>query len=277
MRTLILFLIRNNALFLFLLLEIISFWLIVQNNSKQGKVYLSSSNFVSGELYEYKNSIGQYWKLSNVNRDLASENAQLREQLISSRFEHTTEVSLENDSLYEQQYQYLTAKVINNSIIRSDNYLTINRGKKHGIQENMGVISTDKGIVGIVRKASKNHAVIMSILHRNTNISAKIKRTGFFGSLRWQSADPRRMHLEDVPKHAKVAPGDTVITSGFSSMFPEGIEVGTIESINILEGSNVYSIEVLLSNDLSVQNHVYAIQNLMKEEQEELEEPFKNE
>ena len=152
--------------------------------------------------------------------------------------------------------------------------MTLNRGKSHGIKSNTGVI-TNNGIVGVVQKVSKNYAGVMSILHHNTRISAKLKSSDYFGSLVWKKNDARYMYLDAIPKHAELEKGDTIITSGFSTMFPEGIMIGTVSKAKIIDGSNFYEIKVRLSSDMNNLNHVFVVNNLLKEEQEALEEAVK--
>lgn len=274
MRNLVLFFIKYNAFFVFILLEIISFYLIVNNNEKQNQVFVSSANQTIGSFYERYDKITSYWNLGDVNAELANDNKRLMEQLPNAYFNDDIDTIEVLDTQYLQQYEYIPAKVVNNSVNRYNNYLTLNRGKSHGIAANTGVITSD-GIVGVVKKTSKNYSGVMSILHHNTRISAKLKSTDYFGSLVWKNGDARYMYLEAIPKHAEIEKGDTIITSGFSTMFPEGLMIGTVSKKKVIDGSNFYEIKVRLGNDMNNVSHVFVVNNLLKEEQETLEEAVK--
>lgn len=274
MRNLVLFFIKYNAFFVFILLEIISFYLIVNNNEKQNQVFVSSANQVTGSFYARYDKITSYWNLGDVNAELANDNKRLMEQLPNAYFNDDIDTVEVVDTQYLQQYEYIPAKVVNNSVNRYNNYLTLNRGKSHGIKSNTGVI-TNNGIVGVVKKTSKNYTGVMSILHHNTRISAKLKSSDYFGSLVWKNDDARYMYLDAIPKHAEIEKGDTIITSGFSTMFPEGLMIGTVSKAKVIDGSNFYEIKVRLSCDMNNLSHVFVVNNLFKEEQETLEEAVK--
>ncbi|MFK7950298.1 MAG: rod shape-determining protein MreC [Saprospiraceae bacterium] len=274
MRNLVLFFIKYNAFFVFILLEIVSFYLIVNNNEKQNVIFVSSANQLTGSFYERYDKVISYWNLGDVNAELANDNKRLMEQLPNAYFDNEVDTLEVIDTQYLQQYEYIPAKVVNNSVNRYNNYLTLNRGKSHGIEANTGVI-TNNGIVGVVKKTSKNYAGVMSILHHNTRISAKLKSTNYFGSLVWKKDDARYMYLDAIPKHAVIEKGDTVITSGFSTMFPEGLTIGTVDKKKVIDGSNFYEIKVSLSCDMNNLSHAFVVNNLLKEEQKTLEEDVK--
>lgn len=277
MRNLILFLVRYNAFFLFLMLEIISFSLIVRIGSEtQEQWWLSSSNSFTGFFMERYNTILQYWHLPTENLKLQKENAQLKSQLRRNRFSHALDTGVVYDSLYELQYTYTPAEVITNSVNLQNNYLTINRGTRHGVQPNSGVISSE-GIVGITLKTSSRYTTVLSLLHRNTKISAKIRRNGYHGSLVWKNNNPRSMILEAIPKHAEVQINDSIVTSGYSSIFPEDLMIGIVDTFWFEDGSNFYSIDVRLSADLNKIRNVYVINDFFKEEKLELEKETINE
>ena len=145
------------------------------------------------------------------------------------KFNHAVDTGVVKDTAYEQQYEYIPALVINNSVNLQNNYLTVNRGLRHGVQPNAGVITSD-GIVGITIKSSKRYSTVLSLLHRDTKISAMIKRNGYHGSLVWKTMNSRNMTLDAIPKHADVQMNDTIITSGYSSIFPEGLMIGVVDT-----------------------------------------------
>ena len=175
-----------------------------------------------------------------------------------------------NLSTNRQHYSYIPAKVINNSTDRQDNYLTINRGMLQGVMPEMAVISSS-GIVGIVKDVSKNYASVLSVLHQNSSISAKLSESGYIGSLVWNGRDPKVAQLMDIPNHVQLAEGMLIQTSGFSAMFPAGINIGKVKAFDVKDGDNFYSIDVDLLTDMNNVSVVYVVDNLMRMEQVELE------
>ena len=270
MRNLLQFIMRFGGTLLFIVLEVISFYLVVNYNSKQQTVYLTSANHVVGSLTERYESTIDYFNLKNQIKSLMEENAALRKALPSSGFNNITAIdTIYNDSL-KQRFTFIDAKVINNSIVQTNNYLTLNRGRQHGVQTHMGVLGPT-GVVGIVRASSAHYCSVMSLLHSQTRISAAISRNGYFGSLTWEGGDPTLMNLEAIPKHAVVNNGDTIKTSGYS-LFPAGVVIGIIEENELIKGSNYYDIKVRLINDLAKIKHAYIVKDLMREEFSELEQ-----
>ncbi len=276
MRNLIEFLLRYNAFFLFIALEAFAVYLMVNYNDHHNKVALHSSSVVSGALMKRFDSLQDYMRLKTVNDSLANQYNRFLNQDTSAYYQHRTEIHESNDSLYERNYSYLSAKVINNSTDRPNNYITLQRGSKHGIESNSGVLSGD-GLAGIVLKTSKNYAVVMSLLHRDMRVSAKIKRSQHFGSLVWRGNNPRIMTLEAIPKHAKVVKGDTILTSGYSTKFPADLMIGIVKETKIEPGSSFYTIDVELNTDLTNIEYVNVVKNLMRNELLELEKSVKNE
>lgn len=270
MRNLLLFFARYNAFFVFLLFEGAALSIYFGRNDTENKsAFLSSANEAAGSLFEQYYDMTQYWNLSAVNDSLARDNARLRSQLRSSYFYHNAK--WETDSLREQQFEYIEAEVVNNSTNRPQNYLTLNRGSRHGIKPNMGVIDgTGRGLVGIVRRVSRNYATVMSVLHTDMGISAKIKRNGFFGIAQWDGSDRQRIKVVNIAKHAEVIQGDTIVTSGYSNIFPEGMMLGVVEAYTEEQGA--YSLTVKLSNNLDNIRYAYVINHLMQQERKQLEE-----
>lgn len=256
--------------FVFLLLEVVCFSLIVKNNTFHRGSVLSSSNRLVGTIYELNNGITEYFKLKSINTELAVENAALRSLLHESKYISSSSLTNVTDSVSRQHYTYLPAKVINNSTDRRSNYLTINRGILQGVEPEMAVISSN-GIVGIVKDVSKNFASVISVLHKNSSISAKLSETEYIGSLVWDGVDPRVAQLVDIPNHVQLAEGMLIRTSGYSAMFPSGINIGTIRSFEVEPGDNFYSIDVNLLTDMNSVSMVYVVNNLMRSEQMELE------
>jgi rod shape-determining protein MreC len=280
MRNLWLFLIKNYAFFLFLGLEITSITLLINGNNFQRSSFINSANNVAGNWYNSVNEINDYLALSIVNDSLATENARLKNELKSTFYAskvdsgNITDTLTNNDTLTLKQYKYIIAKVINNSIIKRNNYLTLNRGSLHGIEKNMGVICSN-GIVGIIKEVSPHFCTVISLLHKDIKISAQTVSTHDFGSLVWDGSSPRTAQLIDIPNHATIKKKDRVVTTSFSSIFPEGIMIGIVDNASIKTGDNFYSIDVELSTPFEHLEYVYVIDNRMANEQLQLEEDLK--
>lgn len=280
MRNLWLFLIKYYALFLFLFLEIFALVLLISGNNYQNATVLNSANEVVGNWYQWVNRGEDYLSLTNINDSLTAENQRLKNELKSTyyrskvdsgTFKDTIKV---NDTLQVKQYYYIAAKVINNSITKRNNYLTLNRGSIHGVHKNMGVICSN-GIVGIVKDVSEHFCTVISLLHKDIKISAQTKSTRDFGSLIWDGYNPRKAQLIDIPNHVSVRKGDKVVTTSFSSIFPEGISIGYITDAEIKTGDNFYTVDVELSTPFEHLENVYVIDNRMGVEQKKLEEGLK--
>ena len=274
-----LFFVKYNGAFVFVFLEVIALsFYFTRNINPNKEVFISTANGLIGNVYETTSRVTLYWNLSAVNDSLARENAELKMQLPNSKFSSLVNPNIVNDTTLKQYYQYVDSKVINNTVHRPHNFLTINRGVLQGAKLNSGVINGNgKGIVGVLQKSSNHYSVVMSVLNIDMRISAKILRNDYFGVMVWDGNDSRYMSLESVPKHAIVQTGDTIITSGFSTIFPEGILIGTVDSFFKPPGLNFYKIKVALFNNLNSTQYVYIINNLLKEEQLKLEKEGRNE
>lgn len=276
MRNLWLFLVNYYAFFLFIFLETIAISLVISNNDYQRSTVLNSANTFSGNLYTMISNATGYLSLGRVNDSLVVENIRLRNELRSAFYNNTPDTLKRVDSNLMRQYTFIAAQVVNNSVVRRSNYLTLNRGLIHGIRKNMGVIC-DQGIVGIVRDVSTHFCTVISVLHKDTRISAKIDSTGDFGSLAWNGMNPRIATLSDIPTHVQFKKGAKIVTTSFSSIFPQGVAVGIIKDFGIKEGDNFYSIDVELSTDFSKLSYVYIIANSMSIEQSLLEQKLPQE
>ena len=274
-----LFFVKYNGAFAFVIMEVIALSFYFTRNINPNKAsFISSANGFLGGVYETSSKVSRYWNLSAVNDSLARENAELKMRLPNSKFSSLVNKNIVRDTTLQQHYAYVDAKVINNTTHRPHNFLTINRGQKQGLALNAGVVNGNgKGIVGITLKSSDNYTVVMSVLNVDTRISAKILNNDYFGVLIWDGQDARFMTLESVPKHAFIQKGDSVVSSGFSTVFPEGILIGTIEDFFQPAGINFYTIKVRLFNDVNHAQYVYVVDNLLKEERIKLEEEGTNE
>ena len=270
MRSLFLLLWRNNFLIVFLLLEGLSFYFLVQNNKFHNASVLNSANKVTARIYEGVNYIQEYIHLKTNNENLARENAALRSSLASAYYDNSFQNVKITDTIHLQQYSYIMAKVINNSTNKRNNYLTLDKGSLHGIKPEMGIIAST-GVIGIVKDVSPHYCTVMSVLHKDTKISTRLKKSAYFGSLEWDGRNPKEAILRQITTSTKIAKGDTLVTTTYSSIFPEGILVGTVKDFTVKPGDSFYTITVLLSSDFSSLSFVYAVGNLLKKEQVELE------
>jgi rod shape-determining protein MreC len=270
MQNLIIFITRNRVIIVFLLLEIICLHLIVRFNKNQRDIFINSSNLFTGWVYEKGNNVREFIHLKDLVDSLATENARLRTQLDKYTFDNYQPSDTIKDNIYLQEYRYLPAKVINNSITYWDNKITLNKGSVDGIKPGMGIIS-NKGIVGIVQRTSKHFSQGMSLLNSNLRISATHKNSGQFGTLYWDGRDSKSLSLKDVPKYAKVVVGDSILSNRYSAIFPEGLPIGIIDTFWVESGTNFYHIELELLIDFSVLDRVYVVDYLFKQEQESLE------
>ncbi|WP_299115169.1 rod shape-determining protein MreC [uncultured Winogradskyella sp.] len=262
------FVIKNKTFLLFLLLFSIALTLTIQSHSYHRSKFINSANTLTGGVYGTVNSISKYFDLERKNDILLEENKRLRAQLFNSK--NKLDSSYIDSTFSKGQYKVINAKVYKNSYSLTHNYLTINRGEKDSIKQDFGVI-TSKGIVGIIDQTSSGYATVLSILNKKSRINAMLKTTDHIGSLKWNSASPFYVQLEDVSKFAPVRVGDTIITGGQSAIFPKGIGIGVIESFETDIGGDTYTIEVKLFNDMTNIGSVYILENLDRNEVKTLE------
>lgn len=256
---------------LFLLLMMVSLTLTIQSHSYHKSKLISSANFLSGGVYEKMNNVEEYFNLKIQNEELAKENARLKGILFNVK--DSTQIPY--DTIHGvKKIDLISAKVIKNSYNVHENYLTLDKGEKDGLKQDMGVINS-LGIVGVVENTSKNYATVLSILNVKSPINAKIKKSGHFGSLVWNGKSTGFVQLTDVPRLASVKRGDTIVTGGQSTIFPEDINIGTIEKVYIDNETNFYTLEIRLFNDMTSLGHVYIIRNKDTPEINKLEETTK--
>ena len=278
MRNLWIFISRYNAFFFFIIFFTIGIILTVKNNAYQRSITLNSTNEVVGSAYERLNILKRYLNLGQVNDSLAIENAKLKMALLNLNNVDSSKTVVVKDTLNNQQYALLSAKVIKNSINQQNNIITINRGSLDGLTKDMSVISIEKGVVGFILDVSPHLATIRSLLHKNTPVSVSIKKNNAFGSLVWGdgNGDYRKAFVKEIPNHYKIVVGDTVITSGAGG-FPRGIEVGRISKTEISTGDSFMTLEVKLFNDFSTLQYVYVVKDRLAIEQKTLETKSTNE
>ena len=261
MRLILLFFSKQRDFLVFLLLFIFSFSLVLNGNSLQRSKFLYVATGVVGDVYLLRTGGVQYFSLKQQNEQLAQENKQLHEQLLKERAQKLEELAKDPILLYApEQYKVYRAEVIKNSYQLSKNYLIINRGQRDSIREDMGVVSPG-GIVGIIDKTTTDYASVQSVLNTLSKISATHKKSGYYGTLSWDGKDPNVVQLTDIPSLATISPGDSIVTAGHSSIFPKGIPVGKVLSVNANTRDNSLLSQVKLFTNMQQLQHVYIIKN----------------
>lgn len=292
MYSLFTFLYNYRASFLFILLEVICVFFIINNNSYHQAAVLNTSNRTVASVVSTANSVSEYFSLKDVNQRLAAENARLHELMIrgesldpanpvtndsltlAALAEDSVfvlpEIRTKSDSARMRQFAFIPAKVVDNTVLRAKNYVTINKGRLDGIEPDMGVISPD-GIVGKVKDVSDHFAVITSVLHTDMYVSALVKRSSTLGSVVWEGMDPGIVGLENIPIHINIINGDTIVASGYSGIYPPNTIVGTVAEVRPEEDAAFYDIDIKLSNNFYQLSYVYVVKNMLRQEQDSLE------
>lgn len=267
MKNVLYLLMKYGTHFLFLLLEVVCFYLVINYNQTQKDIFINSTNIIATKLNSRVDRFQEYLRLEKINDSLQIQNGILIKKFINSELVNLSQKdSIDLDS---SKYELISTNICNATFHLKNNYLTLCEGSIHGIKANMGVIS-ENGLVGQVVKVSEHYSKVMSILHNKSRISAAIKRNNAYGNLKWDGKSPLKMSLEAIPKHIDVTLGDTIITSGYSTIFPKGIGIGVISNFN--KGNSDFSIEVTLFNDPTMWDVIYVINNTEAAEQLALEE-----
>ncbi|HPE82653.1 MAG TPA: rod shape-determining protein MreC [Aequorivita sp.] len=274
MQQIIFFFIRNKNFLLFAVLFTISVALTIQTHNYHNDKYISSANYITGGIYTFRNNVADYFSLGKENEQLLQENLMLRKKL--DQFKEVVNVEKLDSTFLSSKFTYFTARVINNNYSKTKNQLTLDKGRKDSIKIDLAVISS-KGIVGIVSDVSENYATVQSILNTQSRINAKLKNSGDFGSLKWDTKNPNIAQLIDIPRIAKIKKGDTIVTGGRSTIFPEGILIGTIKDFHLDNDDNYYYVNIDLFNDMTSLEHVYLIENNDAQEIIELEKGVEDE
>ncbi|HDS06198.1 MAG TPA: rod shape-determining protein MreC [Bacteroides sp.] len=269
MRTLLRLIQKYSNLLLFLFLEAIAIVLIVRGSYYQQSRFIQMNRQVTGFLYDRVDGVREYLTLRKVNQRLVEENSRLKNrlELFSGQLDTTRVLRVEKGAY---RYYYLPARIVHNSVYKQYNYITIDKGKKDGVFRDMGVVS-EQGLVGIVLESSNHFATVIPAINRDFRLSAKILSSNFAGILYWDGDSPLYARLSEIPFHAELTVGDTIVTSGYSAIFPDGIGVGTIDAFS-LERGNFYDIRVKLFTEFQSLFHVNVIRNYLREEQLQLEE-----
>lgn len=264
MQRLLNFILNNKGFFTFLTLEVLCAWLIVRNNDYQGAQFFNSSNTVAANMLAVSQNAFNYIDLKNVNFELAQENARLR-QLIEMK---TNPIS-QSDSTVLKRFDFVHAKVVNNSVDLFRNFITIDKGQYDRITSGMAVLNSNK-VVGKVKTVSANFAVVISLLNLDENVSAMISRTKNFGTVKWDGRDPRYTSLLFIPRHVTPLPGDSIVTSGLNAVFPEKILVGIVSRAHLNPNGLFWDIQVALAQDFTRLQHVEVIRSLLKPEMDSI-------
>lgn len=266
---------KYNYWFIFILLEVASFVLLFQFNPYQQSVYFTSANSVAGTVYKASGGITSYFHLKSVNEDLLDRNMLLEQQINNLekalKERQVDSITIQSiKQLPDSSYSLFKAHVIKNSLDLPDNYITLDKGSSDGIRTGMGVIDGN-GVVGIVYATSSPYSIVLSVLNSKSSISCKIVGSEYFGYLKWEKGDPRYAYLKDLPRHAEFNLGDTVVTSGFSTVFPEGIIIGTVDDMSDSHDGLSYLLKVRLSTDFGKLGDVRIISRTGQEERKALE------
>lgn len=272
MRNLLNFIIRYSTWFVFAIYVLLSCILLAQRDEYHASVILSSANEVTGTVYRGATGVTGYFHLREITRSLQESNAALENEILNLRNQLDEYKALVSDTNYvrkETRFDYTLASVINNSTRHPRNYITINRGTLDGVMPGMGVVDHN-GIVGIVNVAGPHTARVISILNETQHFSVKLKDTPYVGSLSWKGGDPGIAYMEEVPRHAKFHTGDTIVTSGYSTTFPYGINVGTVMNRVRMADDNFYILKIRLSSDFKKLSTVRVITDFYKAELDSL-------
>jgi rod shape-determining protein MreC len=272
MRSLLNFLAKHNNLIIFLILEGIAFYLLGTGSNYHNTKVLNSFRNITQGIEERINNARTYLNLREINVNLAAENVALRNSIRQSGRRDESLFFSVSDSVYNQQYVHTSADVISNSVNRQKNFFTVNKGFRQGIKVDMAV-NSGNSVAGVIVGCSKNYSVAMSLLNLDFKLSARIKANGYFGSLSWNGKDYRYAFLSEIPQHVSVNVGDTIETTGYSAIFPEGVLIGTVNDFEKM-GGDFYKISILLATDFKKLHFVDIIGNMKKTEQLELEKLF---
>ena len=270
MRDLLDFLVRSSNWILFAIYVVVSCILLFSSNPFQHHVYLTSAGAVASTVYRASNTVTGYFALREINSDLQHRNADLEMQVLNLQKQLCDErLRLYADTMTVDtvlsRYTFIIANVINNSISRSHNYITLEKGSADGLKPEMGVVDQN-GVVGIVNVTGPHTARVISLLNPYLRIACKVKSSKHVGSLHWDGKSPQTAILDELPRHVELHPGDTIVTSGYSTAFPEGVPVGTVLSAHKDNDDNFYSLKVKLFTDFSTLSTVRVIVDAMTEE-----------
>lgn len=269
MRNILDFILRYSKWFVFTLYVLISCFLLVSHNRYQQSVYLSSANVVTGNVYGVWSEVTGYFHLKSINESLQASNADLQNQVFNLKTQIAELETRLGDTVHrdreKERYDFISASVINNNTRHPRNYFTLNRGSRDGVQPGMGVVDQN-GVVGIVNVAGPHMSRVISLLNETQKFSVKVKGTYFIGSMVWKGGDATIGYVEEIPRHARYSIGDTIVTSGYSTTFPEGIPVGIIMNRVRSQDDSFFTFKVRLTSDFNALSSVRVIKDIYKNE-----------
>ena len=275
MQNLLRFFYVYRAFVLFILLETFCLYHIVINKSYHRSTFLNTTQVWSSGIYTFFDDLNQYLNLSVENKSLVEENAMLRKHLEAFLSVDVLPLGMVIDSLLQNKFEVIPAKVINNPVNLIDNYFTVNKGSSDGVKPMMGVI-TNKGLVGVVKDVSDHFCLAMSLMNTQLEVSAKLKGQNQFGYIQWNGDKINETQLWNMSNHLKVKKGDTVTSTASSPIFPENTMIGIVDEVVAVKGKAYYDINIVLTNDIQQLHYVYLIENKFKKEQKLLEQKHYN-
>ena len=271
MKNILGFINRFHFVILFFLLETLAITFSINSNKRRYAIVMNSSNNITSAIYTGSFRFKEYLDLRKQNNKLLKENTNLKNERLNAYKIDTSKYYLMHDTVLIQQYSYISGQVIKNSILRKNNFITLNKGRKQGIEPDMAVVSS-VGVIGIVTNVSENYSVALSVLNSKIGISAKMNKNDYFGSIVWEGDNYREVKFEGIPNHIDISKGDTIVTSGYSAIFPEGVLIGTIIGFEKNNQDNFYTIDVQLMEDFNSIKNIFFIKNLLRKEQLELQD-----
>ena len=276
MRNLWDFLRKHYFILLFLALETVSLLLFFNFNDFQNTTLYSISSTLTGSINSTFRNISEYFSLRKTNQTLVEEMARLHSRLPDAYYKSDAYSFYRNDTVYRLQYRYISAKVISNTTSKRNNFLMISKGSLQGVKNHMGVIIGNR-IVGQVVSVSPHFSWIMSMLNKDSRISGKFKKNNQLVNVEWPGGNYRYGSVKEIPKHVDIKKGDTIISSGNSDIFPEGVLIGTISDFTVASDENFNYGTILFSTDFNSLGYVEIVVDLMRKEKEDLKATFKSE
>jgi len=270
MRNFLAFFRRFRVFLFFAFLQSVALSIYIRYLSFPKNQYLTTASAVTGKFLEVENDVTKHFNLSKNNTALQNENIKLRKKIPQSLYPVGRNLYKIEDTIYEQQYEYIPATVINSSVTRRNNYFTINAGTKQGIKREMGVFS-DKGVVGVIHNVSEHYAVVKTVLTKDINIDVVIEPIGLFGFLKWDGFDPKKGSVTGISNDLKIKRWSRVVTKGGSGIFPKGMPVGKVYKTLPVEGEPLWDVVIKFSENFRTLQRVYIIKNLLIDEQKALE------
>ncbi|GAB3911353.1 rod shape-determining protein MreC [Larkinella knui] len=265
------FIIRSRNFILFVLLEVLSFYFIINNNNYWSVRYFNTSNYYAAKILDWSNKAREYARLRQVNTDLAEENRRLNTLVTQlQQLKPQGPTNYKTDSIFATRFQYKVARVINNTTQHPNNYITLDKGTADGIQPGMGVISPT-GVVGKVKICSEHISIVTSILHSDFMVSSRLVKANDIGPAKWDGINPHRMKMLYISRNTKMYRGDSVVTSEYNSIFPSGILVGRVIRVGEMPDQTYHDVTLSVGTDFSNLSFVYVVENKLQGEQEKLE------